>query len=201
MKKAIKVLLVSMVAATLLSACASQPTEELNAAKSAIDAVVSEGAEKYTPEQMQNINRKMEEALAEVKTQDSYTFSNYSLAKFTLAQVVEDANALKGQLAQRKEELKVAASAALTEAQAAVVEAKSMLDVAPQGKGSLADIEAMKSDVAGLQTELETVSPQIEAGEYIVATEKAHAIAAQALTISNDVKAAQEKLAVVIKKQ
>ncbi len=201
MKKAVKVLLVSMVAATLLSACASQPTEELNAAKSAIDAVVSEGAEKYTPEQMQSINRKMEEALAEVKTQDGYTFSNYSLAKFTLAQVKEDADALKGKLAQRKEELKVAASAALTEAQAAVVEAQSMLDVAPQGKGSLADIEAMKSDVAGLQTELETVAPQIEAGEYIVATEKAHAVAAQALTISNDVKAAQEKLAVVIKKQ
>jgi hypothetical protein len=201
MKKAIKVLLVSMVAATLLSACASQPTEELNAAKSAIDAVVSEGAEKYTPEQMQSINRKMEEALAEVKTQDSYTFSNYSLAKFTLAQVKEDADALKGKLAQRKEELKVAASAALTEAQAALVEAKSLLDVAPQGKGSLADIEAMKSDVVGLQTELETVAPQIEAGEYIVATEKAHAVATQALTISNDVKAAQEKLAVVIKKQ
>jgi len=201
MKKAIKVLLVSMVAATLLSACASQPTEELNAAKSAIDAVVSEGAEKYTPDQMQSINLKLDQAMAEIKTQDSYTFSNYSLAKFTLSQVKEEADALKVKLAQRKEELKVAASTALTEAQAAVVEAKSMLDVAPQGKGSLADIEAMKSDVAGLETELETVAPQIDAGEYIVATEKAHAVAARAMTISNDIKAAQEKLAVVTKKQ
>ncbi len=201
MKKAIKVLLVSMVAATLLSACASQPTEELNAAKSAIDAVVSEGAEKYTPDQMQSINLKLDQAVAEIKTQDSYTFSNYSLAKFTLSQVKEEADALKVKLAQRKEELKVAASTALTEAQAAVVEAKSMLDVAPQGKGSLADIEAMKSDVAGLETELETVAPQIDAGEYIVATEKAHAVAARAMTISNDIKAAQEKLAVVTKKQ
>ena len=101
---------------------------------------------------------------------------------------------------QRQEELKVAADAALNEAQAVVVEAKEMLEVAPQGKGSIADIEAMKSDVVGLETELETVAPQIEAGEYIVATEKAHAVAAKALMISNDVRMAQDKLAVVIKK-
>jgi hypothetical protein len=201
MRKAIQGLVVSMVAAVLLSACASQPTEEINAAKGAIDAVVSDGAEKYTPDQLQSINRKLDEAMAEIKKQDSYTFSNYSLAKFTLAQVKEDAEALKVKLAQRKEELKTAADTALAEARAAVAEAKSMLEAAPQGKGSLADIQAMNGDVAGLETELEAVAPQIDAGEYIEATEKAHAVAAQALTISNEIKVAQEKLAVVNKKQ
>jgi len=200
MKKAIKLLLVSIATATLLSACAEKPDAELGAAKSAVDAVVSEGAEKYSPDAMQSINRKLEEALTEIKAQDDVTFSNYSVAKFTLAQVKEEADALKVKVVQRKDELKTAADAALSEAQAVVAEAKALLEVAPQGKGSLADIEAMKSDVVGLETELETVTPQIEAGEYIVATEKAHAVTAMALTISNDVRLAQEKLAVVIKK-
>jgi hypothetical protein len=103
-------------------------------------------------------------------------------------------------MAQRKEELKTAAGSALTEAQAAVAEAKAMLESAPQGKGSMADIEAMKSDVAGLETELQTVGPQIDAGEYIAAAEKAHAVSTGALNISNEIRAAQEKLAAVIKK-
>lgn len=200
MKKAIKLLLVSLAAATLLTACAEPPTAELNAAKSALDAVVSEGAEQYTPEQLQSINRKLDEALAEIKTQDGYFFSNYSLAKFTLEQVKEDSIALKGKVAQRKEELKTAATTALNEAQAVVVEAKGLLEVAPQGKGSLADIEAMKGDVVGLEAELQSVPSQIEAGEYVAATEKAHAVAEKAMGISNEIKMAQEKLAVVIKK-
>jgi CHASE3 domain sensor protein len=200
MKKVIKLLLVSLATATLLSACAEKPEAELGAAKSAVDAVVSEGAEKYIPEAMQSINRKLEEAQAEIKAQDDVTFSNYSAAKLTLSQVKEEADALKVKVAQRKEELKVAANAALNEAQAVVAEAKALLEVAPQGKGSIADIEAMKSDVVGLETELEAVTPQIDAGEYVVATEKAHAVATRALMISNDVKTAQEKLAVVIKK-
>ena len=200
MKKVIKLLLVSVASVALLSACAEKPEAELGAATGAIDAVVSEGAEKYLPEAMQGINSKLAEAMTEIKAQDDATFSNYSAAKLTLSQVKEEADALKVKVAQRKEELKVAADAALSEAQAVVVEAKALLEVAPQGKGSLADIEVMKSDVVGLETELETVAPQIEAGEYIVATEKAHAVAARALMISNDVKMAQEKLAVVIKK-
>ena len=200
MKKAVSYLLMSTMAVVLLSACAEQPTQELAAAKSAIDSVVSEGAEKYMPNELESLNRKMTDALAEIKTQQSYTFSNYSLAKFTLSQIQEDATALKGKMAQRKEELKTAASSALTEAQAAVAEAKSLLDNAPQGKGSMADIEAMKSDVAGLETQLQTVAPQIEAGEYIVAAEKAHAVSTGALNISNEIRAAQEKIAAVTKK-
>lgn len=199
MKKAIKIILVSLTAVTLLSACASPPDAEIASAKSAIDAVVAEGAEQYTPDQMQSINRKLEEAMAEIKTQDSYFFSNYSLAKFTLGQVVEDCTALKGKVAQRKDELKVAANTALTEAQAVVAEAKGLLEVAPQGKGSLADIEAMKSDIVGLETELQGVPAQIDAGEFVAATEKAHAVSVKAMGIGNDVKAAQEKVAGVKK--
>jgi len=195
MKSTIKMFLFTLLAAALLTACAEAPNTELAAAQSAVDAVVSEGAEIYTPEQLKAVNSKLEEALAELKVQDGNFFKNYDLAKHTLAQVKADAETMKGQIAQRKEELKVAASAALEEAVTALAEAKALLEVAPQGKGSLADIEAMKSDVVGLEAELEGIQPQIDSGEYIVATEKAHAVAARAMTIHSDITQAQEKVA------
>jgi hypothetical protein len=200
MKKAIKVLLVSMATITLLAACGKAPVEQINMVKSSIDAVVGEGAEQYTPDELKVVTGQFEAAMAEVKVQDGKFFKNYDVIILDLDQMKLDADALKIKVVARKEELKVAASTALSEAQAAVAETKALLEVAPQGKGSFADIEAMKSDVVGLDTELETVTPQIDAGEYIVATEKAHAVASKAMTISNDIRTAQEKLAVVIKK-
>jgi len=200
MKKAIKVLLVSMATITMLTACGKAPVEQINLAKSSIDAVVGEGAEQYAPAELKVVNDQLEAAIAEVKVQEGKLFKNYDVIVLDLDQLKLDADALKIKVVARKEELKVAASTALSEAQAAVAESKALLEVAPEGKGSLADIEAMKSDVVGMETELETVTPQIDAGEYIVATEKAHAVAAKALTISNDIRMAQERLAVVIKK-
>lgn len=200
MKKAIKVLLISMATITLLTACGKVPVEQIDLAKSSMDAVAGEGAEKYAPAEFKVISDQFAAAMAEVKVQDGKFFKNYDVIVLDLDQLKVDADALKTKVAARKEELKVAAGTALSEAQAAVAEAKSLLEVAPQGKGSMADIEAMKSDVVGLDTELETVTPQIDAGEYIVAIEKAHAVAAKAMLISNDIKTAQEKLAAVIKK-
>ena len=200
MKKAIKALLVSMATITLLTACSKAPVEEINMAKSSIDAVVGEGAEQYAPEEFKVINGQFEAAMAEVTVQDGKFFKNFDVIRLDLDQLKVDADALKIKVVARKEELKVAATTALSEAQAAVGEAKALLEVAPQGKGSVADIEAMKSDVIGLDAELEVVAPQIDAGEYLVATEKAQAVAAKAMTISNDIRTAQEKLAVVIKK-
>ena len=175
-------------------------TDELASAQSSIDTIVSEGAEIYTPEQLKSINNKLEEAKAELKVQEGNFFKNYDLAKHTLAQVKSDADALKGQIAQRKEELKVAATTALSEAVAALTEAKAMLEVAPQGKGSLADLQAMKSDVVGLEAELEGIQPQIDSGEYIAAAEKANAVAARAMTINSDISQAREKIAAAKKK-
>ena len=195
MKTNLKILLASLLAATLLSACAEAPNTELASAQSAVDAVVSDGAETYTPDQLKAINSKLEEARAELKVQDGNFFKDYDKAKLALAQVKADSDTLKVKIAQRKEELKVAANTALAEAVTALAEAKAMIEVAPQGKGSLADIEAMKSDIVGLETELEGIQPQIDSGEYLVATEKAHAVAARAMTIHSDITQAQEKIA------
>jgi hypothetical protein len=91
--------------------------------------------------------------------------------------------------------LKNAADSSLDLAVQAVAQAAGELENAPQGKGSLADIAMMKSDVEGLQTALAEVLPMIDGGEYAAATDRANSIRGNAENISAEVRAAQEKLA------
>ncbi len=105
MEKAIRFLMVSLAAITLLTACAEPPNEELSAAKTALQAVVSAGADSSYADAIQSINRKYQEALDEIKSQESATFGgNYSLAKFTLNQVFDDSNELLNKIRTEKGE-------------------------------------------------------------------------------------------------
>jgi len=118
MKKAIKLLLMSLTAITLLSACAEPPTNELAAAKAAMEVAVGEGAEQFAAAEFERIKLQFADAMKEQNAQEQKTLPNYSLAAWTFAQVKEGCDALKPKIAQRKEELRIAAEKALAEAPA-----------------------------------------------------------------------------------
>jgi len=198
--KKISVMLLGLALVVSLSACGKQPTEEMGATRASIDAAVSEGAEKYTPEDLKMVSDQMDAAMAEIKVQDDKLFKNYDKAKEMLAKAKADADALKGKVATVKEEMKNNAIALLGEATTAVADAKAALDSAPRGKGTAADIEAMKTDVAGLEEALNEIQPLIDAGEYAAAVEKGTAIKTRALAVSDEIKAVQEKLNAMKKK-
>ncbi len=120
MKKVIKILLISLTAITLLSACAEPPTKELSTAQAAMDAAVSEGAEQFAAAEFERIKLQFADAMKELKAQEQKTLPNYSLAVWTFNQVKEGCDALKPKIAQRKEELRVATEKALAEAPAVV---------------------------------------------------------------------------------
>jgi hypothetical protein len=192
--KRILALLASAALVASLAACAKAPTEEINATKAAIDAAVAEGAEKYTPEDLKMVNDQMTAAQEEIKVQEGKFFKNFDKAKQILVKAKADAEALKGKVGTVKEEMKNNAVTLLGEATTAVADAKAMLDKAPRGKGSAADIEAMKADVAGLEEALNEIQPLIDQGEYPMAIEKATAIKTRATAVSDEIKAAQEKM-------
>jgi hypothetical protein len=178
-----------------LTACGKAPTAEIEATKAAIDAAVSEGAEKYTPEQLQEINTQMTTAMVEVKSQESKFLKDFDGAKKMLAQVKAEAEALKGNVGVVKQELNDKASAGLEQADSAVAEASALLENAPRGKGSQDDIEAMKADISGLGASLLEVQPLIDAGDYQAAISKNEAIISRAGEISEEIRAAQAKMA------
>jgi len=114
-----------------------------------------------------------------------------------LADVKANVETLKNMVATVKEEQRAPSATALDNASAAIGEAVALLDVAPQGKGSLPDIAMMKADVQGLQMALEEVQPLIDAGDYLTVSEQAASIQPKAGAISEEVRIAQEKFAAI----
>jgi len=196
MKKSTIMVLVFVMAGLLLVGCGKQPAEEINAAKSAVDAVITEGAEKFAPEDAKKLNDDLTAALDEVKIQDSKTMKNYSKAQEMLAKVKADAEALRTNLPMKKEEAKNNALAAQEAAKTAIEEAKKLLAKAPKGKGSIADIEAMKADVKGLEDSLLEVQASVDSEDYAAASEKAKGIQEKAAEVSSQITQAMEKVGV-----
>ncbi len=195
MRTLLKVLAVNGLAVLVLVGCGSQPAQEIQGAKGAVDAVAADGGEKFASAEMKNVNASLNAAMEEVKTQDAKYFKNYDKAKELLAKAKSDADALKTALPAKKEQAKGEATASLAAAGDAVSSAKAALGKAPKGKGSAADLEALKGDVQGLEKSLAEVQPLIDSQDYAAAKDKAATVKAKADEVNAAVTAAIEKMA------
>lgn len=195
MKYATRAFFVAAIAmALMLSACGKQPTLEINDAKAAIEAALTEGGEKYAENEVKALNDELSVAMEEVKTQDAKFLKNYDRAKEMLAQVKSTAEALKTEIPARKEKANNDAAAALEAATTAIADAKALLGQAPAGKGTAADIEALKADVAGLEASLAEVQGLIAGEDYFTAIDSANSISTKAAEVSTQVTQALEKV-------
>lgn len=194
MKKFEKLFVMGLVIAFLFAGCAKQPTQEIEDAKAAVEAVSKEGGDIYAKDELKKLNDDLQAALNEVDAQAKKFFKKYGTAKEMLAKVKTDAEAVKALIPARKEEAKKNALAAQEEARVAVEEAKALLEKAPKGKGTKADIEAMKADLKGLQDSLVEVQAAIDKEDFFGAKDKATAIKDKAVAISDQVKKAMEKV-------
>jgi hypothetical protein len=193
MKKLLISLTLVLAMLVVLTSCAKQPTQEMNDSKAGIDAVIADGGEKYAKEEVKALNDQLTSAMDEVKVQDGKFFKNYDKAKEILAKVKASADALKAEIPARKEKAKNDAIAALDAAKTAVSEAKALLAKAPKGKGTKADIEAMRADVAGIEAALTETQGMIDSEDYMGAADKANGAKAKATEVAGQITAAMEK--------
>jgi len=194
MKTLVKVLVLGVIAAFVFTSCAKQPTQAMNDAKASIDAAVQEGADVYAKDELKKLNDDNQAALDEITVQSKKFFKKYGHAKEMLAKLKTDAEAVKVLVPARKEEAQKNAMAAQEEAKKAVADAKALLEKAPKGKGTKADIEAMKADLQGLETSLMEVQTVIDGADYFGAKDKASAIKDKAMAISDQINQAIEKV-------
>ncbi len=194
MKNLMKISVLGFLVVFLFTSCAKQPTQQIDEAKAAIDAVVKAGGDIYAKDELKKLNDDFNVAMDEVNAQSKKLFKKYGKAKEMLAEVKADADSVAQLIPARKEEAKNNAIAAHDEAKAAFEAAKAILDKAPKGKGTKADIEAMKSDLAGLEAQLAEVQAAIDREDYFGARDKAVSIKEKANAISEQVNAAIEKV-------
>ncbi len=178
----------------MLAACAKQPTQEMDAAKAAVDSAIAAGGDKYAKEEVKGLNDELTAATDEIKVQDGKFFKNYDKAKEILAKVKANADTLTTEIPAKKEKAKTDAQAAIDAAKTAVNDAKALLAKAPRGKGTKADIEALKADVAGLEASIKEAEGLMGTEDYMAATDKANGVKDKAAEVSGQISQAIEKV-------
>src|SRR5262249_37846419 len=153
-----------------LTGCAQPPTEQLEAATKAVETARGAGASEYAKEDFVKLQDQFTIAKNELAKQEQAlsVFRSYSDANKLLIQVVEVGGQVAAKAALNKEAAKIAALTTEKEAQDAVASAQEFMGKAPSGKDRAA-VEAIKQEVAGLATSLNTVHELIQKGDYLTA--------------------------------
>lgn len=193
MKHSVRYIMISLIGIFLFAGCSGQPLQEINAAKAAVDFVISEGAEKYLPDDAKKLNDNLTKAVDEVKAQDAKILKNYSKAKAMLVNVKAEAEAVNSKLPAKKEEAKKDAISAIEAAKAAMDETKTLLVKGLRGKDPGAANETISADINNLEDSLKELQVQIDREDYMTIASRAGEIRNKAAEISTLLKQAPAK--------
>ncbi len=179
----------------LVAGCAKPPQEDLTKAQGALQAAKDAQAEKYAKTELQSVEDLLNQANTEIETQNAKfaLFRNYDKAKELLAQAFAAGEKAKQAAIDGKAAAKKDAETSLADAKAAVTAAKEILTKAPKGKDTKAEIEAMTSDVAGMETAVTEIEGQIAKEEYLDAAAKAKSVKDKAAQVQSQVQQAIDK--------
>jgi hypothetical protein len=176
--------------AVAAAGCAAPPKADIDAAKAALEQATAAGAGEYAAESLKAVQDAQAALDAELKAQEGKWFASYDKAK-ELATAVKDAGTkAAADAAAGKEKAKADATAAVGEAKTLIADAQALLDKAPKGKGSAADIEVMKTDLVNAGTAVTEAETALGAERFLDALAKAESAKAAATTVKTAVETA-----------
>jgi hypothetical protein len=186
----------------LLAGCAKAPQELVDTAKAALDAAKAVEADRYVADQFNAAQDSLNAAMAEIEAQGSKfaLTRNYGRATKLLEATVATANSAKDAAAAAKEQVRVEAQDLMTQAQAAVEEAKGLMAKAPRGKEGRAVLEQMQSELAAVETSITEATTAMSNNDFLTARDKLKAGMEKANSISEELKQAIGKKTALSKK-
>jgi hypothetical protein len=178
--------------AVAAAGCASPPQAAIDGVKAATDKAAAAGAAEYAADSLKAAQDAQAALEAELKVQaDKFAlFRSYAKATELAGAAKTAAEKAEQDAVAGKEKAKNEATALIEEAKTALTAAQEMLAKAPKGKGTAADLEAMKADLAGAETSIADAGNAMAAERYLEATAKAEAAKNAAGTVSAAVQAA-----------
>jgi hypothetical protein len=189
----VRFVVLGLVVMAFIVGCGSKPEKEIQETTTAVSGLSQEGLGKYAPDDEKKLKDAMTAANEEIKVQEGKTFKNFDKAKQMLTDAKKMADEMKTTLPAKKEQAKQSATAAMEAAKAALADAKKLLSKAPKGKGSAADIEALRGDLKGAEDLVAEAQGLVDKEDYAAAVTKANAIKEKAEGVATQVKQALEK--------
>jgi hypothetical protein len=178
--------------AVVAAGCAAPPQADIDAVKVSADKAATAGAAEYAADSLKAAQDAQAALEAELKVQaDKFTlFRSYTKATELAGAAKTAAEKAEQDAVAGKEKAKNEATALIEEAKTALTAAQEMLAKAPKGKGTAADLEAMKADLAGAEISINDANTAMGAERYLEAKAKAEAAKNVAGTVSAAVQAA-----------
>jgi hypothetical protein len=187
-----KFIVLFLVGIVCFAGCSKVPTVAIQNAEVAIVNLEAAGAAEYAPEELNATKNSMSRMKAEVAVQDKkfVLFRKYKNSEAMALLVKQTADSVSVITETNKATTKAAAELAITKARIACNDAKSLIEVAPVGKGSELDLKMLQADVAGVEQMVNDASLTYDSGKYKGAIIKAEASLNAANAIVSDVNAA-----------
>ena len=180
---------------TMLMACAEKPIQGTDSALQALQAAKQAGAEKYASESLRVAEDEYQKAQEEIAAQDD-TFvmtRNYDAANAILVKVVADAEKAKTEAIASRQLVKTEAEGAVVLAKTSLEEAKIQLAQAPTGKGTQADLQALRGDLQAAETTFAEIEAIMAMEDYIGVKAKAESVQTLAARVNEQVAQAIQK--------
>jgi len=180
-----------------LVGCSKPPEAEMQRASSAMEAARAAEAETYVADSFRNASDTLNAATAAKQEQDSKfaLFRSYGKSKEMFVKAEEMFNNVSTEAVAEKERVRVEVTQMLFDAKAVFDSATAALAKAPRGKGSKADIELIKGDLATVQTQIADAEADITATKYMVAKGKIESLVSKTRAIIDEIAAAAAKKA------
>jgi len=184
-----KTLALALLFGTLLIACAEKPTQGSDAALQAIQAAKQAGGAEYAPEALRVAEDEYQKAQEEIGMQDNAFMltRNYDAAKALLTKVAADAEKAKTEAIANKQLAKTEAEAAVVLAKTSLEEAKNQLAQAPTGKGTQADLQALRGDLQAAESTLAEIDAIMATEDYLGVKAKAESVQTLAARVNEQV--------------
>ena len=184
------VFVVAVGMAVMTAACGSPPQAAVDAAKVSLDQAATAGAGEYAPAALQTAQDAQAALDAELKVQDGKWFKSYAKAAELAAAAKSAGDAAVTAATEGKAKAQAEATTALEGAKALLAETQALLEKAPKGKGTAADLEAMKTDLATAATAITEGEAELGGERFMAAKAKAEAATATTTTVKTAIETA-----------
>ena len=188
MQKYLVAVLSVVVLCLIAAGCAKPPTEEMEAAKTAVRAARDEGAPMYAAAEFEEATKALADAETRVATK------KYDEARSFALQAKQKAEQAKESAVGNKAAAKVEAEASISGAGTALSAATDALATAPKGKGTQEDIAQLNLDVEQATALLAGAQQKADAEDYHAAIADAEKVSAEAQRIVQAVETARENM-------
>jgi ElaB/YqjD/DUF883 family membrane-anchored ribosome-binding protein len=197
MLKRFALILAALTLLAVMVGCSKAPEAEIQRANSAQQAAQLGEAEIYVPDAYRAATDTLNNAMALKQEQDSKfaLFRSYGKAKEGFVAAENMFNNAATEAGVEKEKVRVQVAQMLIDAKAVLDSANTALAKAPRGKGSKADLELIKIDLATVLASYTEAETDVANGKYMSARSKIEALIQRAHAIMDEIAAASGKKA------